>query len=138
MAILQFSETLRNNRLNQFESTLGGAARLRIFSGTKPASVADPETGALLCEIVLPSDWMTAAVAGSKTKAGTWTGFADLVAGDGTTAGYFRMRSSSAVAHCQGDITATGGGGAMTLNDTLLVAGQPVTVTMFTLTEGNV
>jgi hypothetical protein len=138
MAVFQFSETLRNNRLNQVETTLGGAPKLRIMSGAKPAGCNDADNGTMLCEITLPSDWMTTASGGVKIKNGVWTGTADALAGGGTTATHFRLKNSAGtLVHIQGDITTTGGGGAMTINDTNVVAGQPVTVTSFTLTDGN-
>jgi hypothetical protein len=37
----------------------------------------------------------------------------------------------------QGSITATGGGGDMTLDNTSIASGQTITVTGFTLTAGN-
>lgn len=138
MAILQFSETMRNNRLNQFESTIGGSPKLRIMNGIKPSDCTGGDVGTLLCEITLPSDFMAAAAAGVKTKLGTWAGTADSAAGVGMTAQYFRIKNSAGTTvHCQGDVSVTGGGGAMTINDTTIVAGQPVTVTSFTLLEGN-
>ena len=134
----QFSDVLRNNRLNQFETTLGSSPKLRIMSGSRPATCQDADAGTMLCEITLPSDFMTAAAAAVKTKLGIWAGIADAAAGAGTTASYFRFKNSAGtVVHCQGDISVTGGGGAMTVNDTNIVAGQPVTVTTFTITDGN-
>jgi hypothetical protein len=138
MATLQFGDTLRTNRLEQFESTILTAPKLRIMSGTMPANCAAADSGTLLCEMALPSDYMSAAAAGVKTKLGTWSGTGDAGAGAGTNAGYFRIKNTAgAITHCQGDITATGGGGAMTLDNINIASGQTVTVTTFTLTEGN-
>jgi hypothetical protein len=53
-------------------------------------------------------------------------------------AGYFRIKNSAGtVTHIQGDITITGGGGAMTLDSINIATGQPINVTTFTLTDGN-
>jgi hypothetical protein len=135
---LQFGETLRNNRLNQFESTIGSTPKLRIMAGTRPGTCADADVGALLCEMTLPSDWMTTAAGAVKNKNGTWTGIADAGAGAGTNATHFRLKNSAgSTTHVQGNVTATGGGGMMELDDISIVAGQPVTVTTFTITEGN-
>ncbi len=71
---LNYSTTLRNNQLDQVESTVGTAAKLQIRSGTKPTACADADAGTLLAELTLPSDWMAAASSGSKAKAGTWQG----------------------------------------------------------------
>ena len=133
---LQFSDTLRNNRINQFETTIGASPTLQIRSGVMPANCAAADAGLMLCQIALPADWLTAAAVGSKTKIGTWSGLADAAAGSGTTATHFRLKAG-ATTHCQGGVTVTGGGGNMTIDDNTLVAGQPVNVTSFVITDGN-
>jgi hypothetical protein len=135
---LQFSETLRNARINQFESTIGSTPKLSLYGGSMPSACADADSGTLLCEITLPSDWMTAAALGVKSKSGTWSGTGDAGAGVGTNTTHFRLRNSAgSIVHCQGNVTATGGGGMMEMDDIEVISGQPVTVTTFTLTEGN-
>ena len=133
---LQFSDTMRNNRINQFESTIGGSPTLQIRSGPSPANCAAADAGLMLCQIALPADWLANAAAGTKTKLGTWSGIADAAAGSGTIAGHFRLKAG-ATTHCQGSVTVTGGGGNMTIDDNTLVAGQPVNVTTFTISDGN-
>ncbi len=129
---LQYSDTLRNNQLDQVESTAGASAKLRILTGSAPANVAAAETGTLLCEITLPSDWMNAASSGSKTKAGSWSAAAS--AGSGATPGYFRITTSGGTAHVQG----TAGVGSGDLNfDGTITSGQTVTVNTFTLNAAN-
>ena len=129
----QFSVAVRNGWLDNTEATVGTSPKLRILTGTKPADCAAAETGALLAEITCPSDWMGAAAAGSKALAGSWT-----VAASGTgTAGYYRiMDSTGTTCHEQGSITASGGGGDMTVDNTSIASGQTVTVTAKTLTAG--
>ena len=134
MAVLQHSVRVRNARLDVIESTTGASPKLRIYTGSMPANCAASATGTLLAEITCPSDWMNAASGGTKTLAGSWT-----VAATGTgNAGYYRIYDSGAT-NCdeQGDITATGGGGAMTVDNVSVASGQTVTVTSKTLTEGN-
>lgn len=75
---------------------------------------------------------MAAASNGSKALLGTWQ---DTSADAAGTAGHFRIKAG-ATCHIQGNITATGGGGDMTLDNTLIAVGQQVTVTAFTLTAG--
>lgn len=134
MATMQFSVAVRNARLDAFETTAGATAKLRILTGSLPANCAAAETGTLLCEITLPADWLAAASAGSKAKSGTWSGTASA----GGTAGYFRIvDNAGTTCHQQGDITATAGGGAMTVDNTSIANGQTVTVTGYTLTDGN-
>ena len=132
---LQYSVAVRNAQLDAFESTTGASAVLRILSGTVPATCATAQSGTLLASLSLPSDWMSAASAGSKALLGTWN---DTSADATGTAGYFRiLDSTGTTCHAQGTITATGGGGDMTLDNTSIASGQTVTVTSFTLTAGN-
>jgi hypothetical protein len=78
---------------------------------------------------------MAAASGGSKAKSGTWE---DTSADATGTAGHFRLYASDGVTvHAQGTVTATGGGGDMTLDNTSIASGQAVTVTTFTITAGN-
>jgi hypothetical protein len=131
---LQLSVAVRNARLDAIETTIGASARLRILSGAPPADCATPQAGTLLCEIALPVDWLAAGSGGSKAIAGAWNG-AGAVAG---TAGHFRIvDSTGTTCHLQGTVTATGGGGDMTLDNTSIAVGQNVQVLTFTLTEAN-
>ncbi len=134
---LQYSVAVRNAQLDAVESTIGATAILKIYDLTAgaPADCAAAITGTVLATITLPSDWMAAASSGSKAKSGTWqdtsadaSGTADfwrLFANDGTTCG------------AQGTVTATGGGGDLTLDNTSIAAAQSVTVSTFTLSAGN-
>jgi hypothetical protein len=132
---LQFSVALRNARLDQIETTIGTSAVLKIRTGAPPADVATADSGTVLATLNLPSDWLNAASAGSITKAGTWQ---DATADASGTAGHFRIyQSNGTTAHAQGTVTATGGGGDMTLDNTNIAANQSVTVTSFSITDGN-
>lgn len=132
---LQLSTTVRNARLDQIETTISTSAVMKIWSGSMPANCAAADTGTLLSQISLPSDWMNNASAGSKTKLGTW----QQASATGTgTAGYFRVYDSGiTTCHIQGTVTASGGGGDMTLDNTSIASGQTVTINTFTLTDGN-
>lgn len=132
---IQLSTAVRNARLDQIESTVGTSARLKIFTGSPPANCGTADSGTLLADITCPSDWMAAASGGSKAKSGTWQD----ASADGTgTAGYFRLYDSTATTcHMQGTVTATGGGGDMTVDNTSFATAQQFTVTGFTLTDGN-
>ena len=132
---VQFSTTVRNARLDAFETAVGTSAVLKIRTGAPPADVATADSGTVLATISLPSDWMAAASGGSKAKSGTWQ---DASADNTGTAGHFRLYASDGTtAHMQGTVTITGGGGDMTVDNTSFAAGQQFTVTSFTLTDGN-
>lgn len=131
---IQFSVAVRNARLDAIETTISTSPKLRILTGTQPASCATAESGSLLCEIDLPSDWAAAASSGSKAKSGTWSATAS---GTGT-AGYYRIvDTAGTTCHEQGSITGTGGGGDLELDNTSIASGQTVTVNTWTKTDGN-
>lgn len=128
----QFSATVRNAALDQIEATIGTAPTLTIRTGAVPANADAAASGTVLATIVLPSDWMSAASAGSKALAGgPWQ---DLLADATGTAGHFRIVGSGGV--MQGSVTMPGGGGDMILVNTSLAVNQPVEITTFTLTFG--
>lgn len=132
---LQYSVAVRNAKLDAVETTVGVSAVLKIRSGAAPANVATADSGTVLATLSLPSDWMAAASSGAKALAGTWQ---DASADNTGTAAHFRIYASDGTtAHIQGTVTATGGGGDMTLDNTSIASGQSVTVTSFTLTAGN-
>lgn len=132
---LQYSAAVRNAKLDAVETAIGTSAVLRIRTGAAPANCATADSGTVLATCNLPSDWMAAASGGTKAKAGTW----EDTAADGTgTAAHFRLYASDGTTcHAQGTVTATGGGGDMTVDNTSFAAGQAFTITGFTLTAGN-
>lgn len=131
---VQLSVTARNNRLDSFETTTGTSPKLQLRTGAQPANCAAADSGTLICEITLPSDWMAAASSGSKALSGTWQANASS---SGTVA-HFRVKDSSGTTcHMQGSVTAVSGGGDMEIQNTSVNSGQQVTVTAFTLTDGN-
>ena len=132
---MKFSVAVRNSELDAIETAIGATAVLKIRTGAPPTNIADADTGTVLATLTLPSDWLAAAAAGVKAKAGTWQ---DLVADAPGDAGHFRIYASDGTTqHIQGTVTATGGGGDMTLDNISIAAGQTVTITTFQLTAGN-
>jgi hypothetical protein len=132
---LQESVSVRNARLDSIESTIGVSAILKIRTGAPPANCAAADSGTVLATLNLPADWMAAAAAGAKAKSGTWQ---DASADNAGTAGHWRLYASDGVTcHLQGTVTATGGGGDMTVDNTVFAAAQNFTVTSFTITAGN-
>lgn len=132
---VQLSVAVRNARLDAAEVEVGTAPILEIRSGVAPANCGAADSGTLLASMTLPSDWMAAAANGTKGLSGTWEDPAADAAG---TAGHFRIKDSTGTTcHFQGDITGTGGGGDMELQNTDIALGQPITITQFDLTDGN-
>jgi hypothetical protein len=114
-----------------------GAPVLRIYSGSQPATPATAPSGTLLAEFTLSDPAFAAASSGSAaldvTPALTDDG---LAAG---TAGYFRICDSTEAAATglgvlDGSVTATGGGGDMTLNTVTISVGVSVEITSGSIT----
>ncbi len=132
---LKLSTAVRNARLDAIEVAIGASPILRIRTGAAPADCATADSGTVLAEMTLPSDWMAAASAASKAKAGTWQDLAGNATG---TAGHYRIYASDGTTcHIQGSITATSGGGDMELVNTNIAVGQEVTITSYSLTDAN-
>jgi hypothetical protein len=134
---IKMSVAVRNARLDAIETAIGvTATRLKIRTGAPPTNITDADSGTVLADMTLPADWMNAASGGTKTKvAGAWQDTAADAAG---TAGHFRIYAADGTTqHMQGTITATAGGGDMELDNVVLAVGQQVTITTFTLTDGN-
>lgn len=132
---LQLSVTVRNARLDAIETAIGASAILKIKSGAAPANCAAADSGTVLATVNLPSDWMSAASSGSKSKTGTWE---DTSADNSGTAAHFRIYDSGgSTCHLQGTVGATGSGADMEVDNTSFASGQDFTVVTFALTDAN-
>jgi hypothetical protein len=130
----QFSVAVRNARLDAVETQIGASAVLKVFSGAEPVDCAAADPAGLLATLTLDADWMNAAAGGSKTKLGTWS---NAASGTGTAASWRLYANDGTTCGAQGNITITGGGGDMTVDNIAFVASQTFTVTTFTLSDGN-
>jgi hypothetical protein len=122
----QFGSTLRTNRVGQIQTTVGGSGTLKIFSGAEPANCAAADPAGALVTITLPATFLTSS-GGVTTIAGTWSASAS---GTGTAASW-RIYDGSAVCHVQGNVS------DMTLSNNSIASGQTVSVTSFSVTDGN-
>lgn len=131
---IQYSTTVRNGKLDAIETAIGTAPKLQLRTGAQPANCAAADSGTLLCEMTLPSDWLANASSGSKAKSGTWSG-TGAAAG---TAAHFRIKDSTGTTcHMQGSVTATGGGGDITLDNAVIASSQAVAMNTFQINENN-
>lgn len=131
---LTFSTALRTARVQAIETEAGVSAIIKIRTGAPPATVATASTGTVLATVTLPSDWATTAN-GVLTKSGTWQ---DLAADSAGTAGHYELvKSDGTTVVLRGTVTATGGGGDMTVDNTVFAANQQFDITAFTITDGN-
>lgn len=114
------------------------AGTLEIRSGAAPGPDA-AQAGTLIAAIVLPADAVGASAAGVVSKAGTWS----VAAAAAGTAAHWRLKetgdaggASTTLRRLEGTVTATGGGGDMTVDNTNIAAAQVVTVNTATFTAG--
>lgn len=126
-----FDNTVLNACLNAIETAIGASPTIRIRSGAKPANCGSADSGTVIAAIALPSDWLQDASGAVKAKNGSWT---DASADNAGTAGHWRIYDSGGTCRVQGNITATGGGGDMELDNTVLAAGQEFQIVNFDFT----
>lgn len=132
---IQTSDTVAHARLDAVETAIGASAKMKIFTGAAPANCAAANTGTEVAHLDLPADYMAAAATRAKAKSGTWQETAATATG---TAAHFRIYATDGTTcHMQGTVTATGGGGDLTLDNVSVAVGQQVTITAFTLNEPN-
>lgn len=132
---IQLATSTRNAMLDAIETDAGTSAIIKIRTGAQPANAAAADAGTVLATLNLPSDWMAAASSGTKSMSGTWQ---DASADGSGTAAHFRIyKSDGTTCIMQGTVTATGGGGDMTVDNTSFAATQPFNITSFVLTAPN-
>lgn len=129
---IKYSTAVRNAMLDAIETTIGASPKLRILTGAAPATCATAQSGTLLAELTLPSDWASNAASGAKGLLGSWSG---TVVADGTAAYYRILDNAATTCHEQGTIGTSG----QDLNgtSTALTTGQVLVITAKTLTAGN-
>lgn len=109
-----------------------GAGLVKVYSGAQPASADVAATGTLLATFTLNDPSFGVSVAGTITldvaPTVTTTGVA---AGD---AGWFRATDSTGATVMDGSVTATGGGGDMTMSTITVSVGLTLQLTAGTIT----
>ncbi|HEX8894492.1 MAG TPA: hypothetical protein VF783_14270 [Terriglobales bacterium] len=133
---LKYSAALKNSMQNAITTQLGASALLNIYSGSQPAS---PDTAVtsqvLLATLTCAATFAPAASGGVLTLNAIANGTGTAGAGAGTTATWYRLTTSGSTAHVDGTVGISGAD--MNLNNTSIATGQTVSVTSFTLTNGN-
>lgn len=132
--VMRLSTTLRNALAAAITATIDGgpaAGYVEIRTGSQPATANTAASGTLLGTLTL-SDPSFGAPSTGVITANTVTG--DTSADASGTAGWFRAYDSTGAAVEDGSITATGGGGDMTIASTSIVAGGTINITGWTIT----
>lgn len=106
------------------------AGTMQIRSGTRPASPQVAASGTLLATVTFGDPAFGAWSSGSSSVADP----AAVTAVATGTASWCRVLDSTGAVVMDGDVTATGGGGTVTLSSTSLTSGSPVDITSITVT----
>jgi hypothetical protein len=138
VAILRLATTARNAAADAVVDlldvgTTNAAGKLEIRAGTLPA---DPQTAPAAGDTLLATVVLAAPAAGAAASgAATITDPASVTAAATGTATWARFynRDNAAVFDC--DVTATGGGGAITLSTTSISSGVTVDLGAITYTQ---
>jgi hypothetical protein len=130
---IRIAVATRTARITAIETDIGTAAKVEIRSGAAPTNLTDADTGTLLASYTLASDWATQA-SGVLTFAGV--PISGTAVGT-NTAGHYRVKTNAGVIKMDGSVTATGGGGDMTVDNANITTGQTVQITSWTITDGN-
>jgi hypothetical protein len=132
---VQITDALANTILDSGYDAWLNLAIVEGRTGPPPGPGLAP-TGTLLFSMVLPADAMAPAAGRSKGKAGTW----QVNAIAASSLGHYRVKTAAdtgAVTQTElrqeGTITATGGGGDMTVSNLNTVIGGQVTITGFSI-----
>ena len=130
---LSYSTAIRNAQLDQITSAVGTTAKLRIYSGTRPANVAAAITGTLLAELTCNATFAPSSSGGVLTLNAITS---DASADASGTASHFRLwNSAGSTAMVDGDVSTSASD--LNLNSVSITAGGSVAVTSFTITAGN-
>jgi hypothetical protein len=127
---IQFAQSTAHAMLDAVETDIGTSPTLYLRSGAAPSTCAGADTGTLIATIALASDWASNAASWAKAFPGT---VSDTSADNAGTLGHWRIKTSGGTVKLQGTITATGGGGDMTVDNTSVTAGQQIDVTSFAI-----
>jgi hypothetical protein len=109
-----------------------GAGTIKIYTGSQPATANTAVTGTLLATFTLNDPAFDAAASGvAALDISPVISTTGVAAGD---AGYFRLEDSTGADILDGSVTATGGGGQLTINTVTVSVGVDLTITSLTVT----
>jgi hypothetical protein len=131
MALAYDVVSIRNAMLDTITTRAGNAALLRIYDGTRPATGGAATT--LLAELTCGTPFAAGAATGVLTLGAITQ---DASANNTGTATWFRIVKADGTTFVLDGNVGTSGSD-LNLTTTSIVATQPVSVTSFTITEGN-
>jgi hypothetical protein len=132
---LKYSATLKSAQMDAITTKVGGSAKLDIYSGAQPASPDVAITSQVkLAELICNATFAPAASGGVLTLNAIADGTGLAGAGTGTAATWFRISDAGGTAWIDGSVGTTGSD--LNLNNVSIAQNQTVSVTSFTLTNG--
>ena len=139
MGNLKYAIALKDAMEDAITATVGGSATLNIYSGTQPTSPDVAVTSqVLLATLTCNATLAPASSGGVLTLNSITDGTGTSAAGSGgTTATWWRLENASGTPLTDGSVGGTGAGADMTLNNTSIVTGATVSMSTFTITNGN-
>jgi len=129
---IQFAQSTAHAMLDAIETDIGASPVLTLRTGSQPSTCAGADTGTLVSTIAMAADAFSSASAWAKAITAALEDLSADNAGS-LAGGHWRIKTAGAVTKIQGTITATGGGGDMTVDNTTVVAGQQIDVTSFSI-----
>lgn len=126
---LQFDSTVRQTWASDLNTDIGASAKLEILTGSPPANCGSAATGTLLATLTCNAGGFGTA-SGAVLTASAITG---ANAGATGTAGYFRIYESTGTT-CKIQGTVGTSGADMTITNTSINSGDPISVSSLTLT----
>lgn len=134
---ISLTNAANNARQDGLIAYIAGGAKLRIYDGTPPANIdaalsGNTQLGELTCGTPF-------APAASGNGVITANGITQDSSADATgTASFYRIyKADGTTPVLQGSVSASGGGGDLEISNINIVAGGVITVTAWTLTDGN-
>lgn len=133
MAIKQ-TTAVRNAQLDALNTQAGTSAKLRIYNGSRPANANTAITSqTMLVELTCNATAFAAAASGGVLTANAISNGTAAATG---TASWFRLwQSNGTTAIMDGDVSTAGAD--LNLNNTSIATGQTVSVSSFTVTDGD-
>lgn len=127
---LGYAAALRNSRLQAIVDLAGANAKVRIYSGSRPATggTATTQLAELTCGATLGTISAGVLTFGAITQ--------DTSADASGTASWFRVVKSDGTTHVMDGNCGTSGSD-MNMVTTSVTAGQPVSISSWTITESN-
>lgn len=131
---VRIAQTVRNSIANAIGTATdagSAAGNIKIYTGSQPATADTVAAGTLLATVAMGPKPSFATASAGTINAADPAPVSGVAAG---TAGWFRMADSNGNTVMDGSVTATGGGGDLTLSTTTISVGVTVDITSFSVT----